>query len=135
MSLTTTDNRYSDEQMRMLREAGVSRPEDLPNPMSKLLFANAAMPAASADPFGGSRLNPDPRLIEREHLDPIQKLELQRTIDAVSRGRYERREGVASKDLTDAEYLDAMKSVRRFVDAESATIIDRMIPHYEGAGI
>ncbi|MES0032718.1 hypothetical protein [Mesorhizobium sp. M0040] len=130
----TLHNNFNPQQMAILARASVSRPQDLATPELKLHFANAGTSTRSEDPVDEYRLNLNISQMEKERLQPTSRIELQRKMDAVSRGRFERATESSTRSMTDAAYVTAMRAVLPFADEESAIIVNRMLPHYIKAG-
>ncbi|MER9482363.1 hypothetical protein NKI74_23695 [Mesorhizobium sp. M0494] len=128
-------NNLNTQQTEILARAFVSRPQDLPTPELKLDFANAETSTKPEDPVDSYRLKLDVSRMEKERLQPTSRIELQRKMDALSQGRFERATESSTKSMTDAAYVDAMRAVLPFAEEESAIIVMRMLPHYTKAGI
>jgi hypothetical protein len=131
MKATVKSEEYTDEQIAILAHAGVTRPQDLTNMMQRLNFANAGRPIEQVDPVDAWRLGFSPNRLEAAHILPAERLGLQYLLDEVSLSRFERATESAVKTHSDAEYISAMRTVLPFLDDESATIANRIIPHFD----
>ncbi|MER9836163.1 hypothetical protein NKJ28_14440 [Mesorhizobium sp. M0145] len=127
---SASDINYSDKQTEILSRASVSRPQDLPTPEQKLLFANAGIETKSEDPVDEYRLKLDTVRMKAAGILPTPRIQLQYDMDFVSRGRFERSTDSSARSMTDSQYVAAMMAVLPFADEESALIINRMLPHY-----
>lgn len=126
----TSEQEYSDKQIEILARASVSRPKDLPTPTHKLEFANAETRTKPENPVDQFRLRLDVRRLEEERMLPVRRMQLQDILDSVSQARFERATETSTISMADSAYVAAMRAVLPFVDVDSATIINRMLPHY-----
>ncbi|KQZ28534.1 hypothetical protein ASD50_19635 [Mesorhizobium sp. Root552] len=122
---------YNEKQAAILSRAGVSRPEDLTDVMQRLDFANAADPVVEENPVDPWRLHFSVERLGQSGMPSVERLRLQYLLDEISRSRFERTTESAIKTLSDAEYVSALRMVLPFLDEESATIANRIIPHFD----